>query len=93
MSVIQLPFPAESPNMQFLGSQPIKQIIRSSTQASFTLQQSPIVGLEHVYKNGALLDSGASPPDYVLVGSLLTLHTALLITDVLVISYPFALTP
>jgi hypothetical protein len=91
-----LPLIADSQNDQ-VQSQIIKDRFTGGTSVTFTLQQAPVVGLEMVYKivQGTpnvtmLLDAGASPPDYTLVGRVLTLHTAPQATDVIILLYPFS---
>lgn len=66
------------------------------TTAAITLSKVPIrtiddVGLELVFKNGALLDPNGGAGGYSIAGKAITLGAAAIAGDVFVIRYPYAL--
>jgi hypothetical protein len=79
--------PPESPNIRAL-SQWARERFTGSTSTTISLANKAVDGTEFVYKNGTLLDP---PPGtaYTVSGSTLTLGSARLTGDVLVISYYF----
>lgn len=85
----RLPVAASATPNETALSQVTKERFTDSTASTLTLRNHAIAGLELVFKNGQLLDSAASTPDYFLVGNTLTLSTALVSTDVVYAHYPF----
>lgn len=64
--------------------------------ATVTLTKLPLrtvddVGLELVFKNGALLDPNGGAGGYSTSGRTITLGTAAIVGDVFVIRYPYAI--
>jgi hypothetical protein len=58
----------------------------NGTNTTFTLANTPIVGSEHIYRNGLLQESGAGN-DYTISGATITYLTAPLTGDKLRITY------
>lgn len=89
-TVLAKAFPGISPDpaVRFLGQYKVERST-GSTATAITLGNRPIVGLEQVFKNGTLLDRELATPDYTIAGTILTLHTAPLTSDVIRVFYYF----
>jgi hypothetical protein len=64
--------------------------------AAITLSKVPVrttddIGLEMLFKNGALLDPNGGAGGYSISGKAITLGTAAIAGDIFVVRYPYAL--
>ena len=84
-----LPQRPETDNIRALAAKN-RERFTGTTNPVFVLQHSPVVGLEHVYLNGALLDPGGSTKVYTIVGRTLTLNTPPNSSDVLIVHYQYS---
>lgn len=84
-----LPSQPETPNVRVLA-QEYREEFTGLTTAVVTLANAPLetvngVGLELVFKNGALV----APSTYTIDANVITLGSALIAGDVVVVRYPF----
>lgn len=89
----QLPSQPESENVRVLG-QYYRERITGLTTVALTLSYAPLrtvddVGLELLFKNGALLDPAGGAGGYSIEGTSVTLGTAAIAGDVFVVLYPY----
>jgi hypothetical protein len=82
-----LPQAAESANIRALANRKYERFT-GLTGTVITLHNPVVLGTEQVFKNGALLDP-VNNATYFLQGNTLTLGSALISTDVLVVHYHF----
>jgi len=87
-ATLLMPDEPESPNIRALSALAVERYT-GSTATTFTLTDTAIEGMEQVFKNGTLLDPGnpGAAGTYLLKQNTLTLGTALLVTDVLIVRY------
>ena len=81
----QIPTSAGLSNTNFVDKEIPSGAINGSNTA-FTLANSPVAGSEHVYLNGILQESGAGN-DYTISGANITMLTAPLTGEKLIVSY------
>lgn len=91
-----LPVIPSDPTLRSLAQLKVERFT-GSTATTIKLRNKAVAGLEQVFKTPSggpttLLDPLLSTPDYTIAGDVITLHTAPLTTDVILIRYQFRAT-
>lgn len=86
-NALQLPAKPETPNIRALSQRARERFVPANGVTTLFLARPCVTGSEELFKNGTLLDWGATPAAYTVQGTTVTLNVAANGTDVFVIYY------